>query len=701
MSTDCQFEKLKEMLDIARPWISEEHRRSLTYLYQYSDPDEKRRVFREIEDLTKPFRDFVVSTASVSDKPLFSLPERSEIEGELSLGDVMLGDQTFEKYNVKLDDLTKHVFIGAPPGTGKTVVLYNIVLELARCQKPFTIIDTKSDFHYLLPKIPGLAVIHMRELRMNLFDPPPNVNMDEYLGELRRIFPHAWGFYQSGSGTYLSRKILEAYHRRNDGTVTLYDVADALQREGAQPSKKSEWHTVVNERVLETLEYSAPTFSTRNGFPLYQLLDLPLVIRVSGVGDPTLKLFLFWWLTYVILYRRAQGHRGPTLRHVLVLDEFQKLSSRGHQYSESVREMGDDPLEEFLRTCRDFGQGILSAAQESSRVHPSMLSSSSLILAGNQGTWEDTEAIAGAMNLRREEVPILGKLNTAEWLVKKRGAPSPYILKTPLVEIDRTLTEAQVAERMKPWIEKMRNYEEKAKPEALPQMTNEELLFLKAISERPFTAKSEIYDSLPGKRVSKVALGHSLVEKKVLRVEKVPLFSQKAMEFFVPSVAGIRLIYKNKFSGADRWYAILKSGTFTHSLIIFHAWRILSQYGRIEKEHRIPDSRKQPDLYCEIESRRLGVEVYVSPVVDAENVQSVLPHLDMIFMVCADSGILNNIRKAMENYGISENPKIRYYPNPYSFFADLRSRSTLYHLITNNTTNSNPLMGTHNKNKET
>src|SRR5207245_4209422 len=95
------------------------------------------------------------------------------------------------------------------------------------------------------------------------------------------------------------------------------------------------------------------------------------------------------------------------------------------------------------------------------------------------------------------------------------------------------------------------------------------------------------------------------------------------------------------------------------------------------------------DLFCEIETKKVGVEVYASPLVDAENVGSVLPHLDMVFMVCVDSGILNSIKKAIENCGISENPKIRYYPNPYSFFADVRSKSTLYHIITGNTPHSN------------
>lgn len=269
---------------MCKPWIPEKQRRAIIGTYSYSDEGMREALYRQTDEMTKPFRDLVVSAASAVDRALYHVPELSEVEGELFLGDVMLGDRPFLRYGIKLDEVSKHIFVSGPTGTGKTVFLYNCVQELARLGKPFTIMDTKLDFHFMLPNIPNLVVIHAKDFRMNLFDPPPNVNIIDYLQELRRIFPHAWGFFQSGSGTYLSRKILEAYHRRNDGTVTLYDVAEALQSEGAQPSKKSEWHTVVNERIMETLDYYGPAFATRSSFPLYQLLDLPLVVQLSGMG---------------------------------------------------------------------------------------------------------------------------------------------------------------------------------------------------------------------------------------------------------------------------------------------------------------------------------------------------------------------------------------------------------------------------------
>lgn len=663
--------------DLAKTPYTEEARKRLLVSYALANPRQRRKLRNTISGITAPF-------VTLSSLPPENLTGSS---ADISLGRKMLGQEEISDYLISSNDLAKNFAILGPTGSGKTNLVNQLLIELNKKEIPFLVFDVKQDSRYMIDRISNLVVLKAMQFRSNLLEPPPGVSHFDWLMEVASFTPSIWGFYQIGTGSYYLELLIEVAESMK-GNFTLYDVQRKLQEENVKTTRKSEWYDVLSSRVNSTLATIGPTIAT-HGFPIHELLDKPVVLELFDLRETEAKLIVAWFLSYILHYRRAQNHRGK-LFHVNLIDEAHRLLSVPYEWSTSI---GDSIVERFVRESRDFGEANVYCFQEVSRIHHSVLANTDTKFCAALSSGDDVQVASESMNLDFADVNRMMRLPVGYWMVKRRST-EPEIVKVPFVPVSKTLTEAELNERMKPWVEKMRSYEIKRPETTIPELANGELLFLKSVCENPFYSKSELYDSMPGQRTAKVELGQKLVEKNVLRVEKVALFSQKHMEFFVPTSIGMRLMYGNKFNGADRWYAVLKSGTFAHSLIIFHAWRILRQYGTIEREKKIPQTRKQPDLLCEIEGKKVAVEVYASPVVDAENVNGALPHLDSMMVVCLDVGILNNIRRTVENFGISGNAKLRYYANPFSFFSDVRSRATLYHLLNIKQTESSPISGT-------
>lgn len=684
MTLEDEVEEIKSKLD--KTPLNEVQKSNFISAFVFANESGRRRIRNAVENLARPFTAFNA----------LPLPQRAVPANDIPLGKRVIGSFEVGDYGINREALPRSIAIAAPPGHGKTNIVNQLISQLDVHHIPGLIFDNKKDTRFMMRRIPALVVINARDFRSNILSPPPGISLFDWLVEVASFLAPIWGFYQIATGSYFLEILLEEAERRKSSPITLYDIQRRLNMENIRTEKRSQWHDVLTNRIDTTLRAIGPAVAT-NGFPIHELFDKLVVIELFDLRETEAKVIVAWFLAYDLLYRRARNERGH-LVHFIFLDEAGDFLNVPYEWSETI---GDSILETFPRVARDFGIGVCYSFQLPSQIHNGIIANTDLKIAGPMGSGRDLKTIADSMNLSDDEIEKLQHLPVGYWLAKARSS-DPVIINTPLVGRD-IISDAEVADRMRPWTDRMKRFEVQAieQPEIIPELSNGNLLFLKAVTERPFDGKSEIYDSLSGKRTAKVALGQSLVEKKVLRVEKVALFSQKPMEFFVPTPIGIKLMYKNNFAGSKQWYAILHSNhTFPHSLVIFHAWRIMRNFGNVRFEHKMPDTRKQLDLYCEFETKKAGVEVYVSPVVDAENIRSVLPHLDTIFMVCIDAGVLYNIKRTIENYGISDTPKIRYYSNPYSFFAEIRSRSTFSYILSTSNRESNPKSGTQQRNSD-
>jgi hypothetical protein len=517
--------------------------------------------------------------------------------------------------------------------------------------------------------------------------------------EVADFLPYSWGFYHWGTGNYLLSKLVEVFESRNKGNPTLFDLQESLRNEKMTSNRKAEWHDVLTSRIDSTLTAIGSVVATPDGYPIHELLDKSVVLELIGLRVADAKLLISWWMNYVLFYRRAQNHRGK-LYHVNIFDEYHRLGSRQHEWSEMSKEMGDSIIERFVRESRDFGEGNVFAFQEISRIQHSVIENTELKICGNLSSWDDIEVAAGSMNLKDNEVTVLDKLKVGEFLVKKRGG-TPFVLKVDLVNVTKDVDDAKLVERMRPLIEEMKSREPRERENSyLPEITDGELIGLQTIAKEPYKSKTGFYAmmALQGRAAAKIAITNSLVKKKLVTVEHVQLESPRPREFLIPTELGIKVM-KARNIDTRRWYAISKVG-FKHSVIKYFSAIKMGKFGKASFEVKLPGTHKQFDVYAEIEGKKVAVEVYASPAINVDNLESAIPKVDAVFIVCLTPTILYQIRSATDEKGISDNPKLRFYANPTSFFKDIEDRATLYHILSLNTTETNPILPNGVQNKE-
>jgi len=480
---DYRLNRIKERLEVAEHWLGKATTASYIQNYQNSDEDERGKVVAEVNELTQPFVDAAVGIALASNKPLYRLPEAGEVRGNIRLGSVMLGSLPVSNFGISPDDLTKGVSNFAPSGTGKTNTVMTLLLGLCENKIPFVVFDFKEDYRHLIQLRPEIQVLKASWLRCNILQPPPGVGLDEWIMTVADFIPYSFGFYQWGTGQYFMSLLLEIAARKKS-QATLYDLQERLKDEKMTSNRKAEWHDVLTSRIDSTLAAIGPVVATPNGYPIHELLDKPLVLELVNLRDAEVKLIISWWMSYVLAYRRANNHRGR-LYHVDVFDEYHRLGSRQHEWSEMSKEMGDSIIERWVRESRDFGEGSVFAFQEISRIQHSVIENTELKICGNLSSWEDIDVAAGSMNLKENEVEALDKLAVGEFLVKRRGG-TPFVLKVDLVDVVKNVNDSQLTERMKPLLDEMKSREPKEIDNVyLPEINDTELVMLQAVAKKP------------------------------------------------------------------------------------------------------------------------------------------------------------------------------------------------------------------------
>ena len=76
----------------------------------------------------------------------FTQPGGDSVDGTIRIGRVK---QTRVPFGLDLDELTEHVLIVGRPGSGKTTVIYLMMIQLFKEGVPFWAFDFKQDYRHL------------------------------------------------------------------------------------------------------------------------------------------------------------------------------------------------------------------------------------------------------------------------------------------------------------------------------------------------------------------------------------------------------------------------------------------------------------------------------------------------------------------------------------------------------------------------
>jgi hypothetical protein len=347
-----------------------------------------------------------------------------------SVGNTRLGDSFRGRpFFLSEKDLAMHLLAVGQSGAGKTNLFYSL---MDRIEKPFWAFDLKQDYRHLAVQSKGLLVIPWQELRFNPLEPPPGVAPRRWVQVFSEVFGHATALL-SGSKNHLMKQLVELYRlyglfeEVSAPYPSLHEFEELLRQENINyVRKQSDYRDTLLNR-LESMNLVAGTvFDCSKGFDLVELLGRDVVFEFDGLGRDVQNLLMELLFAWVYEYRLAQGHRGEGLNHVFFLDEGKRVFS---VYKERQDAAGLPKIDELTAKMREFGEGLVVADQEASKLTDSVKANTYTKLLLPAGDQKQFEAVAESMNLSEKQAEFAQQLGTGEAVVQVgNGDPVPVKL---------------------------------------------------------------------------------------------------------------------------------------------------------------------------------------------------------------------------------------------------------------------------------
>ena len=310
--------------------------------------------------------------------------------------DVQLGS-TFrnQPFCLSEEDFTRHLLAVGQSGSGKTTLFYSLMDEI---KKPFWAFDLKQDYRHL----ESVLVLPWQELKFNPLRPPESVSPRRWAQVFSEIFGHSTALL-SGSKNYLMKKVIELYqlynlfNRVSAPFPSLHELELLIKSDGVNyVRKQSDYRDTLLNR-LEAMNLVAGTvFDCSQGFSVEDLLQRNVVFEFDGLSRDVQNFLMEILFAYVYEYRLAQNHRGQGLNHVFFLDEGKRVFS---VYKERQDAAGIPEIDELTAKMREFGEGLVVADQEASKLTDSIKANTyTKALLPTTGR-KQFQAVAEAMNL--------------------------------------------------------------------------------------------------------------------------------------------------------------------------------------------------------------------------------------------------------------------------------------------------------------
>lgn len=359
-------------------------------------------------------------------------------------GKVELGETFQERtFSFSENDLSKHILAVGQSGTGKTTLFYNLMQQV---DFSFWAFDLKQDYRHLVQDEKDLLVLPWTRLRFNPLRPPSGVSPRRWAQVFSEIFGHATSLL-SGSKNYLLKKIIELYRLYGlfEWVSSPYPSLHELQRL-MEAEKINYMRTSADYRDrllnrLETMNLVAGTvFDCSQGYSVEELLERNVVFEFDGLSRDVQNFLMEILFAYVYEYRLAQNERGDGLRHVFFLDEGKRVFS---VYKERQEASGIPEIDELTAKMREFGEGLVVADQEASKLTDSIKANTYTKVLLPTGDRKQFKSIAGSMNLSERQREFASELDIGEAIVQV-GNQSPVPVKLDNYELEKQVTDEEL-----------------------------------------------------------------------------------------------------------------------------------------------------------------------------------------------------------------------------------------------------------------
>lgn len=575
----------------------------------------------------------------------------------IKLGTTINGS-TFE---LRQDNLTTHLLAVGKTGAGKTTLFYNIMDQLT---VPFWAFDLKQDYRHLVQHDPDLLVLPWSRLKFNPLQPPPGIRPRRWAQVVSEILGHATALL-SGSKNYLMKQIVKLYE--------LYDVLETV--EPPYPSllelqlllrhdrinyvrKQANYRDTVQNRLAAMNRTAGSIFKCSEGFPIEELLRIDVVFELDGLGEDTQNFLMEILMAYVYEYRLGNDQRGGRLRHVFFMDEGKRVFS---VYKERQDAAGLPTIDELTARMREFGEGLVVADQEASKLTDSIKANTDTKILLSTGDAKQFDEMADSMFLSERQRELAKQAAIGEAIIQSGGrAPIPVNLDQ--YELEKKVSDSELGRRqLGAWealtFEEVQftddfqdavelDTEELGDSSGAEQHTieisDEAERLLADVAERPFLPLTDRYEmfSSTGKgspvKAELVSKGF-VVERKI----RVPELKRTLLEL---TQRGRMYLHEEMGNQAE----LEGRGGIVHQFWQHTIKDIFEDYGwlaELEKD--------DADVVATQANIELAIEVAMGDNPrEVEHVQNHLEQFDNVVVACRDKSVMDGIRKRLEERGL-------------------------------------------------
>jgi len=639
-------ERTSRILQRANLQISENAVNGLLvdYLLE-SDPQARRASKETLDDLIAMHADRIL----FSQKPALYVPELPGL-GEIRIGKVVQGDSAYNDFFISRDDL-QHLGIFAATYSGKTTLIATILTQLMKLPNPipWMAFDFKRDLR-ALSRDYDIRVLRWNWLKINPLQPPPGVELTQWMTFLADIMAHVFGWFHA-SENYLMQFMQQAYKSKTAGYPTFRELHDLVALNEETGRRFSEYREVVINRLASMLIVLNDVIDTETGFPIERMLEENVVIELDGLRRDEANFLVELMLAYIFSYRLANLQRGR-ISHLLVFDEASRFFFKGRQFRDTTTELGIPFIDTVPQIIRDYKEGLLCAAQEPSLITHSLMSNLRTKFVGYLSEGEDIEAICSSLNLDEDEKKELAKIGErGVWLVKKVGI-RPFLVKSEDFPIAKDMPDEELQQRMKAFVEELDALRRQAVPVAeqrtveqprvvTPQLSPDAWDLLVNVCGHPFLGIRSRCDKLRVSARRIEAAIEELVDRQLVAPLPIPLGRFRPVKFLVPTDQALGLL-GNVGHDTSLWKKIGHVG-FEHSLyqvLIAYSLRKKGYEATIEKKLA---SGRRLDVYCSDGRKKTGIEIEITTANIPEKVEGIEELDGLIILVRDEKGLRDGL----------------------------------------------------------
>ena len=355
--------------------------------------------------------------------------------------------------NLRVDDLTKHLFVAGATGVGKSNFCYQLLDQLDEKGIKILVIEpAKGEYAGVFGgkenfRVFGADVMRSALLRINPFAFPDGISTTQHIERLLSIFNTAWTMYDAMPAIlkdalekiYLDRGFDLYFGGKPDGAQfpcfadLLTTLPEIIQKSAYSNEVKGNYTGALVTRVQSLTNGLYRMIFNQNEIGDEILFGQNVIVDISRIGSAETKALVMGILTMRLSeYRMCEGKINSPLRHVTLLEEAHNLLRRNNTNAVGGGDLKNASVEMIanaIAEMRTYGEGFIIADQSPSVLDLSVIRNTHTKVFFMLPDRTDREISGDSLTLTESQKRELARLSPGVAAVYQNGWTSSVLCK--------------------------------------------------------------------------------------------------------------------------------------------------------------------------------------------------------------------------------------------------------------------------------